>query len=323
MEFWEGDITKVHGKTKYNNINVWFYKPYLALFETLLGQRASLDEYWEAFETLTFSKEDRIKNREFLVEEFEYHKSKNDQFFVESAPKAVLNPGGYWNLHGGHHRTGYLLAKGETFLPIKVRVPDYEKWCNKLANNELKEKIYYLSKGKLKSKINHPLLVDYVGERENTTNRIFRDVFSCLNVCEGIQEDYLDLSDMDGFFSRNVVRQRLGKADLAYSARTELVKALDEILFVKGVNYLCDTDAEEKTYDNIFCVNRYQELHNSQNILLQKIISYVKKRVFIEIYHDDFERISRSMRENGFVKKRLIHKEYIDGSMKEIYLYEK
>lgn len=322
LNLWEGDLSKIHGKSKYNDINVCSYRPYIALMDSLLGKGDFINEYWDAWDRLPFDKESRIKNREILVDEYEYHKSRNDTFFIESATKAVFNPSGYWNLHGGHHRIAYLIAKGEMLLPVKVRKEDYEKWKNVCAFKNYKEELYLLTKGIFKVKILHPAFIDYDAEREKTTNRIFKDVINHIDIFSNKEKSFLDVSDLDGLFSRIIIKQRLGEVDLLAKERTRIVQIIDKILNVNGVRYLSDYISNKK-YDTLFCVNRFDELLIEKEFLLEKIASITKKILFIEINIEDFEYINKRLIDFGFLLKTLVHREMVNGKMKEIYCYEK
>lgn len=74
-----------------------------------------------------------LKDRYKLFEIYEKAFETNRDFFIDSAPRARWNKGGYFNIEDGHHRATYLFYKGIWDIPIRIQRTD-QKYIETLVN---------------------------------------------------------------------------------------------------------------------------------------------------------------------------------------------
>ena len=117
---------------------------YLSLYRYFSGQ-GELDEGYFRFQDLEGRGEDfamyrgrLLKDRYQLYCIFEQEFNRGDAFFVDSAPRAVWNEKGYFNLTDGHHRSAFLYTMGYSYLPIVVTEEDYIKYNGFIKDTEWK-----------------------------------------------------------------------------------------------------------------------------------------------------------------------------------------
>lgn len=129
---------------KFMDIPLYMNHIYLSLYRYFLGQ-SELDENYFRFQDLEDRREDfgiyrvrLLKDRYQLFCIFDQEFNRGDAFFVDSAPGAVWNEKGYFNLTDGHHRSAFLYIMGYTSLPIVITEDDYIKYNRFIKNRELK-----------------------------------------------------------------------------------------------------------------------------------------------------------------------------------------
>jgi len=61
-----------------------------------------------------------LKDRYELFQVYEKAFELDREFFIDSAPRAIWNQKGYFNIHDGHHRVSYLYYKGIRDIPVRV-----------------------------------------------------------------------------------------------------------------------------------------------------------------------------------------------------------
>lgn len=134
----------IHFVHEYMDIPLYMNHIYLSLYRFFLGQ-GELDENYFRFQDLEDRKEDfepykarLLKDRYQLFCIFDQEFNRGDAFFVDSAPRAVWNEKGYFNLTDGHHRSAFLYVMGYTSLPIVITENDYIKYNRFIKSVEMK-----------------------------------------------------------------------------------------------------------------------------------------------------------------------------------------
>lgn len=129
---------------QFMDIPLYMNHIYLSLYRCFLGQ-GELDENYFRFQNLEDRRTDfelykarLLKDRYQLFCIFEQEYNRGSSFFVDSAPRAVWNEKGYFNLTDGHHRSAFLYVMGCTSLPIVITENEYMKYNEFIKGTEMK-----------------------------------------------------------------------------------------------------------------------------------------------------------------------------------------
>lgn len=129
---------------QYLDIPLYTIHTYLSLYQYFLGQ-SELDEDYFRFQDLKDNREDfesyragLLKDRYQLYRIYDQEFNRGTSFFIDSAPKAVWNEKGYFNLTDGHHRSAFLYTMGYTSIPLTMAEDDYILYKEYVENEELK-----------------------------------------------------------------------------------------------------------------------------------------------------------------------------------------
>ena len=119
---------------KYADIPLIEYTPYIELMKWLFGEEADLTEYLNDYGVNSckynneYTDNTILNRRKQLFELWEKHYAANDKLFEDSAPLVEYNLKGYFNLLEGQHRSLFLIKKGCTMIPVRMKKSDFEKW---------------------------------------------------------------------------------------------------------------------------------------------------------------------------------------------------
>ncbi len=123
---------------QWNDINILELYPHNELFRFFMGNTNSSYNSYIAFCEFCAKeagvkiseswRESVIKNRANVFYEMQRNLGCNFEFFINSAPVAIWNEKGYFNLNSGKHRVCFLIACGFRDIPIKISESDYKKW---------------------------------------------------------------------------------------------------------------------------------------------------------------------------------------------------
>jgi len=98
-------------------------------------------------------------------------------FFVESAPKAALGENGcFFLVASGRNRVAFQVAKGCSYLPIRISEEDFIKWNNQSKFEEVKELLQQVDCNHVFAPIAHPLLAGYPAVATNYSGQVCRKV---------------------------------------------------------------------------------------------------------------------------------------------------
>ncbi len=129
---------------RYLDIPLYTIYMYHSLYQYFMGQ-GELDENYFRFQDLQDKRESFESYREGLLKDryqlyriYDQEFNRGTSFFIDSAPRAIWNKKGYFNLMDGHHRSAFLYTMGYTSLPLTMEEEDYNMYKEYVKNNELK-----------------------------------------------------------------------------------------------------------------------------------------------------------------------------------------
>lgn len=322
---WRGDKSKTHGTEDGQNINIAAYTEFQQLFWYLDGESSTCEEYWKCYklDRTPEEKEEMVKSREKLMRSYEREYAFGMDFFIASAASAVWNDKGYWNLHGGHHRTCYLHQRGHVLFPVRVHKDEFELWCNREKLDAVKR---YLSKhhiSKTAVPVPHPAFVNFEAERELRGDTILGAVLRFLRGKIHPATSVLDCSFMEGYFARNLAR--ISEGEIVYSGKKniELVQMLNELLSVSNITCVREDedDALTQAFDIVFWINRCDR--DIGNKMFQaRMDESVNRYLFIEAEAEKLQETD-IIRNTSFRYYQKLHCEVWLGKMRETGVFIK
>lgn len=158
-------------ESKWGNVNIMAFFTHLGFFRFLSGNIGySYEDYINEYCIYTAPpsikitegwKNNVMQNRAMIFEQMRLSHELDADFFIRSAPEAVWNQQGYFNLTSGKHRAAFFAATGQMFLPTKISKTDYKTFLAlpdaETLNNDLQENAVT----ELKLPIPHPYFYKY------------------------------------------------------------------------------------------------------------------------------------------------------------------
>lgn len=236
LEHWPGDKSKTSSPYSYYDRNIATNYWLLNLTDYFQGKAASCDLYLSMYERNGVAKPN-VEKRRLQFELFEHEYSFGMDFFIHSAPEAMWNERGYFNIVGGNHRIMFLYAKGCRFFPLRISRKDFWQWQGmESVTPDLVEGVAY--------PIAHPafqhVMVHGVGQIYHTFKRI-EERYGHADLSN---KTILDLSNTEGFFARQFARMKAAKVIIG--VKTE------KLAFYEKLNRLmCVSDIELADESNI------------------------------------------------------------------------
>lgn len=320
LDLWRGDKSKVHSIDDDQDINVAAYLPFIQLNKHLEGELDDCPLNWESFgrELTCEEKHKELIERETLLRVFENEYSRGMDFFVAGAPLAIWNDN-RWNLHGGHHRTVFLVYKGHRMLPIRVSRVDYEKWVNASQLDQIRRYVIDNRIFKVNAPILHPAFMNFNVRREVYSHTVLDSVFCFLRERKERIDSAIDFSDMEGFFARAIARTS-NQASYFITDNDGDIGFADRINQLEQINNVC-CRREIKTdrmFDAGFAISLQINDRTRAKRIVLKLKRFVRKYVFIEVNTNvDMEILCEN---NGVVQFELLHKELLMGNMYATYV---
>lgn len=253
-EVWVGDGLKINTIALYKDRPIIVNDPRECLFDYLGGKSGNAEAFFLSKKNnLTYEqKKELIKERQRLFSIFEHEYNKQSEFFVEGAPYAEWNQNGYWNLVNGHHRTMFLLYKGHSFFPIRVKKVDFKKWINKKQKILLEEYVFNHSINSFWAPLPNPGFVNFPAKYRKEAHILLKAILSTCDLTNIKNVKVIDMLDDEGYFAR--IFARMGADSFFHntsSTQLELARLCSEVLYQQvTVMSKCDTLNEFKI---IFC----------------------------------------------------------------------
>jgi hypothetical protein len=331
-ELWKGDISKVYTRQDSQNINISSFDEYRDLFSYFRGQNSDCDKYWRVStkERTEEEKQHEIKSREALFRTYEREYALGLEFFICGAPVVVWNDNGYWNLHGGHHRTIFLQQRGHVIFPVKMTKPEFEYWCNRKKFDEIREYISDHKISKTVVPIPHPGFINFESERELCGDTILSTIYRYIRkrVKADSEFDILDCSHMDGYFARNFARQKKGMTVYADAPENiEFAKMINELLYVTDIEYhvipnLASELNNDRMYSGVFLINR-EDIDLGDEYFQHKICKVTQEYLFVETVGTEQADIEKFIANTDFSDYEILHREVYLGKTRQVYVFRK
>ncbi len=222
LEHWPGDKRKLHSPLSYYDKNIATNYWLLNLMDYLQGVNVSCDTYLSMYERNGGTKPN-IDERRLQFELFEHEYSFGMDFFIQSAPEAMWNKRGYFNLLGGNHRIMYLYTKGCRYFPLRIRMQDFAQWQG--AEVVMTETVAHGN-----YPVSHPAFQHIVIREARKIYSTFKSIEENYGRLDMSNRIILDLSHTEGFFARQFARMKGTKVTIA--------AAPDELAYYGQLNRL-------------------------------------------------------------------------------------
>lgn len=310
LELWEGDKTKIHTKSIYKNKHIACNNPCKDLFDYFALYSDDCDLYFSSKK----EKKDPEKEREELLQREElfwlFSKEYNQGlgFFTEGAPPVVWNPENYCNLVGGHHRTLFLLHKGHSVFPVRIRDEDFQKWCHKEQLSLVGDYIIKNGIQTFYAPLPHPAFLNFPSRCENGGKTKLEQVMRYFADKNIATLSVLDCMEDEGYFARNL--ERIGAKKAVFQSfdqtQVELAALLNKLLYRDRV-LVRNTMSNQKTeqYDVVF--GDAKELATLEKACSQYLL--------IEFDAQEKEHVCR---QTVFADYRCLFREYRKGVVREL-----
>lgn len=322
---WKGDREKVQTAADVQNVNIAAYEGGRNLLQYLYGMEEDCEKYWKVSraERTQREKEEIIEKRERLLRIYEREYCQGLEFFIAGAPNVVWNEKGYWNLHGGHHRTSFLQQRGHVLFPVRMEKEEFDIWCNP---EKLRKILRYMNKHNIDKTvvpIPHPAFFNFEAERELIGDTILGKIVRFLKRKLDVNSSVLDCSKMEGYFARNFARSSLRNVVYIGGDEVSFVKMLNELLYVSSV--CCFSEKEYNQIDVfsvVFLLNRYDM--NIEELLLQRKLEKITgKYLFVEMTAGEPLSPDTLVKKTSFRYYKKLHQEVYKGKMREIGVFVK
>lgn len=264
----------------------WFDKPVLSLlphmelFRYINGEKGvSYDKYLDycilgakgKLEVTEAWKKNVIKNRSSIYEHMKQSLELERDFFIRNAPNVEWNEErGIFNLQSGKHRAAFFASLKRHYLPLKVKLKDYESYLNAEAADKLMRYLEEREIIELPAPIGHPLFFDYPCECKEFYYGFLYELFYCISIkmydtgrrlCFEKLSIYCELNDY-GFIERALLKAGCDMHLSIYEKERELIKILDELSYCDLSKRTPPGLSKSEPYDYIILDARKKEFQN-------------------------------------------------------------
>ena len=328
VELWKGDRNKFFTKEEYKDKNIAAQYRNESLWDYFSLKEDNCDEYFKGFkkEKTEEERKKELEKREELYSIFQTEYDKGLDFFIQAAPYVTWNPKHYFNLIGGHHRIMFLLSKGHTLFPVRMKKSDFELWSNKDAFEDLKQFLQDNAIEKTYAPIPHPAMISFPSKCGSFGKNKLKSIFKFFGLQSLNQFTVLDISNGEGYFARNMLR--CGVASAEYRAddvqAIELTRKINRLMYINnmgiGLGRLSD---EFKKFDIVFAMDSFGCLSERKDLVMiaDKLSQMTNRYLFIELCSDDDNKYL--LAHTGFSNYTVLYEEYRKGRIWKIFVYRK
>jgi len=324
----ERDLRKVF-ITASKDRNIATFSTYRDLFSTFAGgDPAGAKNYCTFLASRGVSNpHQKLQEREQLYRLYQGQLNFGMEFFIETAPHAMWNERGYFNIVGGHHRTTFLYSQDNTYIPLKISRADYQSWSNTPA---LERFSAYLDTNKTApfcTPIEHPAYMNLNPPFETEGKTIQSAIYELLSSTPFDNTATLDVSGYDGYFARNMCRSAKESHIDSVVGDIQLHKLLNDLLSLQGIHLypsITDVLVANRMYDFVFLM-KGMESHAfvlPQEKLLGKLREITGRYLFVEFASEQKNQKSALIRKifENF-QYQILGYQYHDGSRIEYGVY--
>jgi len=238
LEHWPGDKRKLRAPYSYYDRNIATNYWMLNLMDYLQGIDHSCDTYLSMYERNGGAKPD-IEKRRLQFELFEHEFDFGMDFFVQSAPEAMWNDRGYFNIVGGNHRIMYLYAKGCRYFPLRISRQDFAQWQG--AESVMPEVA-----ARIRYPVSHPAFQHVVIHGTGRLYHVFKSIEKRYGHVDMSNRKILDSSHTEGFFGRQFARMKGTKVTIAVTSdELTYYEHLSRLMPVPDVELMVDSNASK------------------------------------------------------------------------------
>lgn len=231
LEHWPGDKRKVHAPYSYYDRNIATNYWMLNLIDYFQGKTGSWDLYLSMYERNGASKPN-IEKRRLQFDLFEHEYNFGMDFFIHSAPNAMWNERGYFNIVGGNHRIMYLYAKGCRYFPLRISRKDFSQWQGE-------ESVAFDLITGIKYPISHPAFQHVIIHDVGWIYHTFKAIEDRYGHADLSNKKILDMSHTEGFFARQFARMKGTRVVVATSSgEMNYYKKLNKFTGVSNIEFV-------------------------------------------------------------------------------------
>ena len=262
LERWPGDKKLLKSPFSYYDRNIATNYWVLNLIDYLQGTNASCDTYLSMYERNGGTKPS-IEKRRLQFEVFEHEYSFGMNFFINSAPEAMWNNRGYFNIVGGNHRIMYLYAKGCRYFPLRISRKDFARWQGRdIIVEDIVANIGY--------PVSHPAFQHIVLHGTGHIYRKFKAIEEQYGHADMSDITILDLSYTQGFFGRQFARMKGTNVAVAVSSDELAFYAyLNKLMHQRNMNFIDDDTLSADCLDYDIVI--YKDEHSDYKIRDRKV----------------------------------------------------
>lgn len=295
----------------------WFDKPVLSLlphidlFRYINGEKGiSYDRYMDycilgangKIEVTDAWKRNVIKNRSSVYEHMKHSLELENDFFVRNAPDVAWNKEkGVFNLQSGKHRAAFFTSLKRHYIPLKIKLDDYESYLNVEAVKELTKYLEEREIVQLPAPIGHPLFFDYPCEcREFYYGFLYELFYRISEKLYGLdgQLEFDKLSIYCKLNDYGFVERALRKAGCSLNLsicenERKMIKVLDKLFYCDLSKQIDNDLGNDKPYDYMILDGREEGFQNLKmkemvkEALIMVIRSSKQEKYLIENYQAD------------------------------------
>lgn len=186
------------------------------------------------------------KNRLDVFNHMQYAWEHNRSFFVKNAINAVYNQKGYFNINSGKHRAVFLLVKGSSYIPLKIKKEDYYRWSDEKKAFKIYQLIHELQKDDLPVVLNSPYFYNFPCHTSDFYGKLLSMLIRTI-----YSKEYYEVGKFDFGYRRillyntpmslytDVFKMCGFQVDI-YDSNSENIKMINAITDEKSCNFLVD-----------------------------------------------------------------------------------
>jgi len=321
---WKGDKSKLFGAPRYSDVNIAAHGGLAALFAYLSGAAPDGQGYLDGYRSdLANFKVDMAKRGE-LYDLFCRELDRGLDFFIEAAPEAEWSEQGYFNLIGGHHRTGFLVFRRHRLLPVRLSEADFERWLNRPA---LAAALNLLSEGReLYAPLPHPAFRAWPVRREGRMDSVYSALYAHIGP-EGLaDETVFDFCDDQGYYAGLLARLRAGQVRLFAPdpAKAGLASALGALLRLPRFRVEIGEPEAAAACSFLVLMDRGLDIPASEKAaLIARAEALTAGRLLWESYAEDFEADRGALLAGGFKRCEVLTRLVVAGRCRTVAIFSK
>lgn len=316
----------------YMNLPIMVYKPYIELFRFFMYGEGDCELYIRNMRQLNNSfvmtEEEFLKSQYSVYQLLEREYEKGLDAFQYAPIDVKWNARGYFNVIDGHHRCAFYCLKGMQSIPVRMTREDYDIWVNESCLKKLKKIL--LRDGFIPSvRINHPMLQTYKCHYIEYEKTVLDVMQEWLYDERYIFNSVLELSNYQGYYSRNIFRMNeSGEIGVVAAAKEEMqfIQAVNQLQYIpEGSIMIMETLREcmkgKKVYELGIVCNRYEVSELEE--VLKYLNDIISDMIFWQSKTDAEAEKNYIMENSKFCNYKRIGSKCLEGRLYEIGVFSR